>query len=71
MRSLPVIRRPGASEALPARSTARPAPDALLTAVKDLVDHARAHDLPLADEVLTDVLAKLHGWPVEELNRLS
>ncbi|WP_338663159.1 hypothetical protein VQH23_23855 [Pararoseomonas sp. SCSIO 73927] len=46
------------------------ASDLVIAAVQDLVYYARAADLPLADEVLTDVLAKLSGWPVEELNRL-
>lgn len=44
--------------------------DSTIDVVKDLVRYARAADLVLADEVLTDILAKLHGWPVEELNRL-
>ncbi|MCR0980613.1 hypothetical protein [Roseomonas populi] len=52
----------------PQKRSVNPAP--LIAAVKDLVQHARSKDLPLADEVLTDVLAKLCGWPVEELNRL-
>jgi hypothetical protein len=42
-----------------------------IAVVEDLVRYARAADLVLADEVLTDILARLHGWPVEELNRLS
>ncbi|MBP0492452.1 hypothetical protein [Roseomonas indoligenes] len=46
------------------------APNVVLTAIRDLVQHARAAELPLADELLTDILAKLCGWPVEELNRL-
>ena len=46
------------------------AKDPTIGVVEDLVRYARAADLVLADQVLTDILAKLHGWPVEELNRL-
>ena len=53
---------------LPSPTVAR---DPTIAVVEDLVRYARAADLVLADEVLTDILAKLHGWPVEELNRLS
>ncbi|WP_458097230.1 hypothetical protein [Roseomonas sp. WA12] len=45
--------------------------DPRIEVVNDLVRYARAADLVLADEILTDILGKLHGWPVEELNRLS
>lgn len=41
-----------------------------ITVIRDLVAHARSQEMPLADEVLTDVLARLSGWPVEELDRL-
>ncbi|MBP0447219.1 hypothetical protein J8J14_20810 [Roseomonas sp. SSH11] len=42
----------------------------LIAVVAELVTHARKREFALADELLTDVLAKLNGWPVEELNRL-
>jgi hypothetical protein len=38
--------------------------------IKDLVQHARGNDMALADEALTDVLGRLHGWPVEAIGRL-
>ena len=59
-----------AAPAFPARPAASPGNHDLLAMVEELVDHARAHDLALADEVLTDILATLHGWPVRELDRL-
>jgi len=60
----------------PSFSTSSQAPRGLgetveINAVQDLIRHARMHDLALADEFLTDVLAKLRGWPVEELDRLA
>ena len=71
MRSPPRTRADGPSGDLDLRTSPPHAEEALISVVEDLVQHARTHDLALADEVLTDVLAKLHGWPVEELNRLS
>jgi hypothetical protein len=44
--------------------------DPTITVIEDLVQHARTLELVLADEVLTDILAKLHGFPVEEISRL-
>ena len=46
------------------------APDPVIVAMKDLVQHARATDLPLADEILSDVLAKLCGRSAEKFNWL-
>jgi hypothetical protein len=53
------------------KPTPKVACDTTIQVVNDLVRYARAADLVLADEILTDILGKLHGWPVEELNRLS
>ena len=42
----------------------------LIEGVTELVHHARLAELPLADELLTDVVATLNGWPVKGLSRL-
>ncbi|HEY8614539.1 MAG TPA: hypothetical protein VIL69_25025, partial [Roseomonas sp.] len=51
----------------------RPDPDSenpMIAAIRDLVEHARILELLMADEVLTDILAQLHGEPIEDLDRL-
>jgi hypothetical protein len=42
----------------------------MIAAIRDLVEHARILELLMADEVLTDILAQLHGEPIEDLDRL-
>ena len=52
------------------RDRSRRPNDRLIEGVTDLVHHARLAELPLADELLTDILATLNGWPVGSLSRL-
>jgi hypothetical protein len=56
----------------PARQAApSPGPDRpVIQVIKDLVQHARGKDMALADEALTDILGRLHGWPVEAIDGL-
>lgn len=61
------------SSSSPTVPTGRPDPnpeDPMITAIRDLVEHARTLELLMADEVLTDILAQLHGGPIEDLDRL-
>ena len=64
-----MVERPDFAQTTPS-DVSRQRHTRVIEGVTDLVQHARLAELPLADELLTDILALMHGWPVQSLARL-
>ncbi|MFH5927555.1 hypothetical protein [Roseomonas xinghualingensis] len=48
-------------QTLPSKAMPEPPRHGVISAISELADHARAHDLHRVDELLTELLAVLHA----------